>query len=69
MTALVQTGYDGAISIEHEDNTIGQDEGIRKSVAFLKQIIVREQASECWWKESIRDYQRTFLPAKEGTVR
>lgn len=61
MTALAQTGYDGAISIEHEDNTIGQDEGIRKSVAFLKQIIVREQASECWWKESIRDYQRTFL--------
>lgn len=62
MTALAQEGYDGAISIEHEDNTIGQDEGIRKSVAFLQQIIVREQASVCWWKESIREYQRTFLP-------
>ena len=62
MAALAQEGYDGAISIEHEDNTIGQDEGIRKSVAFLKEIIVREQASECWWKESIRAYQRTFLP-------
>ena len=62
MTALAQEGYDGAISIEHEDNTIGQDEGIRKSVTFLQQIIVREQASVCWWKESIREYQRTFLP-------
>lgn len=62
MTALAETGYDGTISIEHEDNTLGQDEGIRKSVAFLQSIIVREQASVCWWKESIREYQRTFLP-------
>ena len=69
ITALAQTGYDGTVSIEHEDNTIGQDEGIRKSVAFLSSILVREQASECWWKESIRAYQRTFLPEKEGTVR
>lgn len=62
MTTLAQEGYDGAISIEHEDNTVGQDEGIRKSVTFLQKIIVREQASKCWWKESIREYQRTFLP-------
>ena len=68
ITALAQTGYDGTVSIEHEDNTIGQDEGIRKSVAFLSSILVREQASECWWKESIRAYQRTFLPEQEGTV-
>lgn len=62
MTALAEEGYDGTISIEHEDNTIGQDEGIRKSVEFLNSIIVRQQASACWWKESIREYQRTFLP-------
>ena len=60
--ALAQEGYDGAISIEHEDNTMGQEEGIRKSISFLKDILVKEQASDCWWKESIREYQKTFLP-------
>lgn len=62
MVALAQAGYDGVVSIEHEDNTMGQDEGIRKSVRFLNQILVREAASECWWKASIKEYQKTFLP-------
>jgi len=62
VVALSQAGYNGTLSIEHEDNTMGQDEGIQKSVRFLKEIIVREAPSDCWWKESIRVYQRTFLP-------
>lgn len=36
MTALSQAGYDGTISIEHEDNTMGQEEGIRKSFWLTK---------------------------------
>ena len=64
MTALAQEGYDGTISIEHEDQTMGQDEGIRKSAEFLNHILIREKASECWWKESIREYQKTFLPVR-----
>lgn len=62
MVALAQAGYDGTISIEHEDDTMGQDEGIQKSVDFLNNILIREKVSECWWKESIREYQKTFLP-------
>lgn len=62
MVALAQAGYDKTVSIEHEDNTMGQDEGIRKSVQFLNQILVRETASDCWWKASIKEYQKTFLP-------
>ncbi len=65
ITALAATGYDHVISIEHEDNTMGQDEGIRKSAQFLNSILVREKASDCWWKESISQYQRGFLPKKE----
>lgn len=66
MVALAAAGYDGAVSIEHEDNSMGQEEGIRKSVEFLKSILIREKASDCWWKESIREYQKTFLPEYEG---
>ena len=69
MVALSQEGYDGAISIEHEDNSMAQDEGIRKSVAFLKDILVRQPASDCWWKASIKEYQRTFLPIEGGANR
>ncbi len=64
MTALSQAGYDGTISIEHEDNTMGQEEGIRKSIEFLKTILVREPPSDCWWKASIKEYQATFLPGR-----
>lgn len=67
LVALGQSGYDGVVSIEHEDNTRGQDEGIRKSVAFLKDILIRELPSNCWWKASITEYQRTFLPKVGGT--
>ena len=62
IVALSQAGYNGTVSIEHEDDTMSQDEGIRKSVAFLKEILVREQATRRWWRDPIEQYQRTFLP-------
>ena len=34
-------GYDGVLSIEHEDRLMGAHEGIRKSVDFLHPIILR----------------------------
>jgi len=34
-------GYNGVLSIEHEDRLMGAHEGIRKSVDFLKPIILR----------------------------
>ena len=64
MTALAEINYDGVISIEHEDNSRGQEEGIRKTVEFLNHVLIRETRTDCWWKESIREYQRTFLPEK-----
>lgn len=36
-------GYDRVLSIEHEDSVMTIDEGLRKAVAFLKNIIIEEE--------------------------
>jgi sugar phosphate isomerase/epimerase len=41
VSVLRLMGYDGVLSIEHEDRLMGAKEGIRKSVAFLKPIALR----------------------------
>lgn len=38
---LKMLGYDGVLSIEHEDPLMSPQEGIRKSVAFLQPLILR----------------------------
>jgi sugar phosphate isomerase/epimerase len=42
-------GYDGTLSIEHEDSLMTGDEGLEKAVAFLKNILIREPAPQVWW--------------------
>ena len=42
-------GYDYAISIEHEDSLMSQNEGLSKAVSFLKNIILTESTGEMWW--------------------
>jgi sugar phosphate isomerase/epimerase len=37
-------GYDGALSIEHEDGLMSGREGFEKAVTFLKNILIKEQA-------------------------
>ena len=44
VSILRLVGYDGALSIEHEDEVMGAREGIIKSVEFLKPIILRTKA-------------------------
>jgi sugar phosphate isomerase/epimerase len=45
-----RAGYDGTISIEHEDALISVDEGFRKSVAFLRQVMPSEPPlANSWW--------------------
>ena len=46
ISALRVVGYDGVLSIEHEDPVMSAKEGIRKSVDFLNPIIVRTQPEE-----------------------
>ena len=41
VSLLRLVGYDGVLSIEHEDLLMGAQEGIRKSVEFLEPILLR----------------------------
>ncbi|MBR2988426.1 MAG: sugar phosphate isomerase/epimerase [Clostridia bacterium] len=49
ISALLVIGYDGAISIEHEDSLMSQKEGLKKAVEFLQDIVVFEKPGAMWW--------------------
>ena len=42
-------GYDYAISIEHEDSLMSQDEGLTKAVEMLKSVLITQSTGEMWW--------------------
>ena len=46
---LRMVGYDYAISIEHEDSLMSKDEGLRKAVDFLKDVLITEETGAMWW--------------------
>ena len=46
---LRMVGYDYALSIEHEDSLMSQNEGLEKAVDFLKSVIIKEDPAEMWW--------------------
>jgi sugar phosphate isomerase/epimerase len=49
ISMLKQKGYDGVISIEHEDVLMSVQEGFEKAVAYLRTVIIKEQAGTAWW--------------------
>ncbi len=48
-STLRLVGYDGAISIEHEDSLMSPMEGLRKAVTFLKQALIEEPRGAMTW--------------------
>jgi len=42
-------GYDGVISIEHEDALMSVNEGFEKAVQYLRGVILRDPAGAAWW--------------------
>ena len=46
---LRMVGYDHVISIEHEDSLMSGTEGLKKAIAFLKDVVIREQAGVAYW--------------------
>ena len=46
---LRMVGYDYAISIEHEDSLMSQNEGLEKAVDLLKKCIIKEGLAAAWW--------------------
>jgi sugar phosphate isomerase/epimerase len=49
VSTLRMAGYDGALSIEHEDSLMSNKEGLEKAVAFLKSVLIREKAGVAYW--------------------
>ena len=48
-TTLTLVGYDGPVSIEHEDARMSSQEGLTKAVEFLKQCIIRDKPGVMHW--------------------
>ncbi len=49
ISTLKAVGYDGVISIEHEDSLMSQNEGLEKAIALLKEVLIYQNAGEMWW--------------------
>jgi sugar phosphate isomerase/epimerase len=49
MSALRLADYDHVVSIEHEDALLSREEGLRKAVEFMKQVLITEKPSDAWW--------------------
>lgn len=49
ISALRVAGYNGVLSIEHEDALMSDREGFRKAVTFLKELVIREDPATPWW--------------------
>jgi len=49
VSTLRMIGYDGVLSIEHEDSLMSGREGFEKAVAFLKEVVIREKVGQAWW--------------------
>jgi sugar phosphate isomerase/epimerase len=49
VSTLRMIGYDGVLSIEHEDSLMSPNEGFQKAIAFLKECLIFEQIGEMTW--------------------
>ncbi|MCS7181107.1 MAG: sugar phosphate isomerase/epimerase [bacterium] len=49
VSALRMAGYDGVLSIEHEDSLMSGEEGLKKAIEFLKNVLIREPKPKVWW--------------------
>ena len=49
VSTLRMIGYDGVLSIEHEDSLMSTNEGFMKAVSFLKDVLLTEKPGEMWW--------------------
>ena len=43
------TGYDHALSIEHEDSLMTAREGLEKAIGFLQEIVLSEPKGDVTW--------------------
>jgi sugar phosphate isomerase/epimerase len=49
ISTLRMVGYDGVLSIEHEDSLMSSNEGFLKAIAFLKEAMIFEAPTDMSW--------------------
>ena len=49
VSALLISGFDYVMSIEHEDPLASFEEGLGKAVSFLKDVLLTEKPASMWW--------------------
>lgn len=50
VSALRAIGYDGYLSIEHEDSLMTQTEGLDKAIEFMQKVMIRApRTNALWW--------------------
>lgn len=49
VTTLRMVGYDGVISIEHEDGLMSVSEGCGKAIEVLRNVLLRDPPPQMWW--------------------
>ncbi|MGC1871843.1 MAG: sugar phosphate isomerase/epimerase [Acidobacteriaceae bacterium] len=49
VSTLRMFGYDGVLSIEHEDSLMSPEEGLTKAAQFLHELVIEQQPSAPWW--------------------
>ncbi|MGH9617501.1 MAG: sugar phosphate isomerase/epimerase family protein [Acidobacteriaceae bacterium] len=49
VSTLQMYGYDGVLSIEHEDSLMSPEEGLTKAAHFLRELVIEHQPTAPWW--------------------
>ena len=49
VSTLRMFGYDGVLSIEHEDSLMSAEEGLTKAARFLQEVVIAERPGAAWW--------------------
>ncbi|HEX9046702.1 MAG TPA: sugar phosphate isomerase/epimerase, partial [Verrucomicrobiae bacterium] len=64
VSTLRMIGYDGALSIEHEDSLMTPREGLEKAVRFLQGLVLQEPKGQVTWAS---DLSAREIPRKKKT--
>ena len=49
ISQLQMVGYDGVVSIEHEDSLMSADEGLKKAINFLQRVLIYQKPGPAYW--------------------
>jgi sugar phosphate isomerase/epimerase len=49
ISTLRKFGYDGVLSIEHEDPLMSVEEGLMRAVSYMRDVMIEHEAAAPWW--------------------